>query len=76
MFVTAVAAFTWANLNPANYLGGVSFRPDRDIPDLEGKVVLVTGGKFYIASRTCARELTLVRKYWSWKGDDSTDHPT
>ncbi|KAL4793918.1 hypothetical protein BDV19DRAFT_399774 [Aspergillus venezuelensis] len=44
MFITAAARFVAANLNPANYIGGVSFRPDRDIPDLSGKVVLVTGG--------------------------------
>ena len=44
MFITAAARFVAANLNLANYIGGVSFRPDRDIPDLSGKVVLVTGG--------------------------------
>ncbi|KAL4959549.1 uncharacterized protein BDV14DRAFT_212276 [Aspergillus stella-maris] len=44
MFITAAARFVAANLNLANYIGGVSFRPDRDIPDLLGKVVLVTGG--------------------------------
>ncbi|KAL4952208.1 hypothetical protein BDW69DRAFT_195850 [Aspergillus filifer] len=44
MFITAAARFVAANLNPANYIGGVSFRPERDIPDLSGKVVLVTGG--------------------------------
>jgi hypothetical protein len=45
MFITAMASFAFANLNPTNYLGGVSFRPERDIPDLSGKVVLVTGGE-------------------------------
>ncbi|KAL3473845.1 hypothetical protein BJX99DRAFT_190323 [Aspergillus californicus] len=44
MFITAMAAFAWANINPTNYIGGVTFRPERDIPDLSGKVVLVTGG--------------------------------
>ncbi|KAL4944142.1 hypothetical protein BDV06DRAFT_220610 [Aspergillus oleicola] len=44
MFITAAARFVAANLNPANYIGGVTFRPERDIPDLSGKVVLVTGG--------------------------------
>ncbi|KAE8153825.1 hypothetical protein BDV25DRAFT_148857 [Aspergillus avenaceus] len=39
-----MASFLAANLNPCNYLGGVDFLPDRDIPDLSGKVVLVTGG--------------------------------
>ncbi|KAL2832216.1 hypothetical protein BJY01DRAFT_239887 [Aspergillus pseudoustus] len=44
MFITAMASFAWANVNPTNYIGGVSFRPERDIPNLSGKVVLVTGG--------------------------------
>jgi hypothetical protein len=44
MFITAMASFAFANLNPTNYLGGVSFRAERDIPDLGGKVVIVTGG--------------------------------
>ncbi|KAB8077267.1 hypothetical protein BDV29DRAFT_153821 [Aspergillus leporis] len=39
-----MAAFLAANLNPCNYFGGKSFNPDQDIPDLSGKVVLVTGG--------------------------------
>jgi hypothetical protein len=41
-----MAAFVTEFLNPCNYLGGVSFDPERDIQDLSGKVVLVTGGKF------------------------------
>lgn len=40
-----MASFVVANINPLNYFGGVSFVPDRDIPDLSGKVVLVTGGR-------------------------------
>lgn len=51
MFITSAAAFTWANINPANYFGGVSFRPEHDIPDLTGKVVLVTGGTHQITDR-------------------------
>ncbi|GIJ90526.1 hypothetical protein Asppvi_009483 [Aspergillus pseudoviridinutans] len=39
-----MAGFVTAFLNPCNYIGGVSFDPERDIPDLSGKVVLVTGG--------------------------------
>lgn len=34
-----------AAINPANYLGSVRFDPEKDIADLSGKVVLVTGGK-------------------------------
>ncbi|KKK20788.1 putative short-chain dehydrogenase [Aspergillus rambellii] len=39
-----MAAFLAAALNPCNYMGGVSFDPDRNIGDLSGKVLLVTGG--------------------------------
>lgn len=39
-----MAGFVTAFANPLNYVGGVSFNPDRDIPDLSGKVLLVTGG--------------------------------
>jgi hypothetical protein len=28
--------------------GGKSFEPDTDIPDLSGKVIIVTGGKYNI----------------------------
>lgn len=40
-----MAAFVGANMNPFNYIGGVNFNPDKDIPDLNGKVFLVTGGR-------------------------------
>ncbi|KAJ9224836.1 hypothetical protein DTO207G8_7905 [Paecilomyces variotii] len=31
-------------VNPCSYMGSVNFEPDRDIGDLTGKVILVTGG--------------------------------
>ncbi|CEO58294.1 Putative Dehydrogenase with different specificitie [Penicillium brasilianum] len=39
-----MAGFVAAFANPFNYIGGVSFSPQKDIPDLTGKVALVTGG--------------------------------
>ncbi|CAG7969999.1 unnamed protein product [Penicillium olsonii] len=39
-----MAAFLTAFVNPFNYVGGVSFSPETDIPDLAEKVILVTGG--------------------------------
>ena len=39
-----MASFVAAFANPWNYVGGVCFNPDRDIQDLSGKVLLVTGG--------------------------------
>jgi hypothetical protein len=41
-----MAGFVTAFMNPFNYVGGVSFNPETDIPDLSGKVILVTGGMF------------------------------
>lgn len=39
-----MAGFLAAFANPFNYIGGVSFNPEKDISDLSGKVALVTGG--------------------------------
>jgi hypothetical protein len=33
-------------INPFNMFGGASFTPDKDIHDLSGKVLLVTGGTY------------------------------
>jgi hypothetical protein len=33
-----------AAMDALNYAGAVSFTPETDIPDLSGKVILVTGG--------------------------------
>lgn len=42
---TSYVAFVGAMINPLNYIGGgVKFNPDKDIPDLTDKVILITGG--------------------------------
>jgi hypothetical protein len=41
-----MAGFVAAFANPCNYIGGVNFSPEKDIPDLSNKVALVTGGMF------------------------------
>jgi hypothetical protein len=51
-----MAAFVTAFMNPFNYVGGVSFTPEKDIPDLSEKVILVTGGRQTLNS-------TLTRSY-------------
>jgi hypothetical protein len=33
-----------AAMDALNYAGAVSFTPEKDIPDLTGKVIFVTGG--------------------------------
>ena len=34
-----------AAIDALSYAGAVSFTPENDIPDLTGKVILVTGGR-------------------------------
>jgi hypothetical protein len=71
-----MASFVAAFANPFNYIGGVSFNPEKDIHDLSGKVALVTGGMFvlkflkstlYHQKRTKSLQkkfLTSSRKRW------------
>lgn len=62
-----MAGFVAAFANPFNYIGGVSFSPEKDIPDLSGKVALVTGGMFMIHPR---------RRLWLVQGSTITDKIT
>jgi hypothetical protein len=78
-----MASFVAAFANPFNYLGGVSFNPERDIHDLSGKVALVTGGTLRLkpfkyafnhqkAERLPAKILTGSRQCWPRQ----RNHPT
>ena len=41
------------HLNVYELFGGKSFSPEKDIPDLSGKVILVTGGQSSVCSLRC-----------------------
>lgn len=52
---------------------GISFEPEKDIVDLSGKVVLVTGGiEFPTKLHSCPILSQSQRQYWNWQGDTST----
>lgn len=77
-----MAGFLAAFANPFNYIGGVSFNPEKDISDLSGKVALVTGGMLKTTqklpeshsvkqSMACINFLTSFRKCWSRQRNNS-----
>ncbi len=41
------------HLNVYDFFGSNSFSPEKDIPDLSGKVILVTGGQSSLRSIRC-----------------------
>jgi hypothetical protein len=43
--LVSMSEWVTAAMDSLNYLGTVRFKPDTDIPDLTGKVILITGGK-------------------------------
>ena len=62
-----MAGFVAAFVNPCNYIGGVNFSPDTDIPDLSQKVALVTGGMLIHPDAVRSHDNgPIPRKLWPW----------
>jgi NAD(P)-dependent dehydrogenase (short-subunit alcohol dehydrogenase family) len=53
-FIACLVTMSGLTINP----GGVQFNPDTDIPDLAGKIILVTGGVFVPSARQSNPVLT------------------
>jgi hypothetical protein len=48
---------------------GPAFNPDKDIPDLEGKVIVVTGVRnFELLPRESNSDRFEIGELWSWSG--------
>lgn len=85
--IPSMASFVAAFANPFNYLGGVSFNPEKDIHDLSGKVALVTGGTLRLkyfkyalnhqeAENLRTNILTGSRQCWSRQRNNPTTFKT
>ena len=54
--------------------GGKKFDPDKDIPNLDGKVILITGGMFEFVLDDPSSSIPNIkaRQHWTWKGNGAS----
>lgn len=64
-------AISFAIMAIFGLLGGKSLKAEKNIPDLAGKVIFVTGGMSPPSPLTRRLTNQWFRKHWTWKADDS-----